>query len=82
MAYFYSGNVTISNYIDEHKKTDSDIIKMVDELDKFSLLLTKISSELKHWNSAEFQAKRKQFAIQNSYDNKIKEISKIMYEDN
>ncbi len=79
MAYFYSGNVTISNYIDEHKNTDSDIIMMIDNVKNITTFISDVKSSLNHYNSIELQQKRKQFAIQNSYDKKIEEISKILY---
>jgi len=79
MAYFYSGNVTLSNYIDEHKNTDLDIITMVDDVKNISIKLTEYKNKIDIVNSKELIQKRKKFAIQNSYDNKIKEINKIIY---
>lgn len=79
MAYFYSGNVTISNYIDEHKTTDSDIILMVNELSELTGVLQQITNNVTDFNNEKLKYKRKQFAIENSYDNKIEEIFKIIY---
>jgi hypothetical protein len=79
MAYFYSGNITISNYIDEHKNTSADIITMTNNVADISKLITEIKNNIEKNNSKELKEKRKQYAIQNSYDNKIEEISKLLY---
>jgi len=76
MAYFYSGNITLSNYIDEHKHTDSDIIIMLDDI---KLKLKEIVKNIAKYNTIKLIEKRKKYALENSYDNKIKEISEIIY---
>jgi hypothetical protein len=80
MAYFYSGNVTISNYIDEHKNTSSDIIIMVKDINKISSLIQQIKQNINKFNSNKLKDKRRQFAISNSYNKKIEEINKIIYD--
>jgi len=79
MAYFYSGNITLSNYIDEHKNTESDIIWMLKDINDSSSKLSEIVNDLSKFNSVELKNKRKQFAISNSYDKKIEEISNLLY---
>lgn len=79
MAYFYSGNVTISNYIDEHKLTDSKIIIMLDVLKDIIEKIKEVKMYLNKYNSEDLKKKRKQFAIKNSYDSKIEEIAKLIY---
>lgn len=79
MAYFYSGNITLSNYIDEHEKTDSDIILMEKNLLKIPESLLKITKNIEQYNSQTLINKRKQFAIANTYDSKIEEISKLLF---
>jgi len=71
MAYFYSGNITISNYIDEHKNTDSEIIMMINDINNISDNIRNIRENLSKYNSQYLQQKRKQYANQNSYNNKI-----------
>jgi len=78
MAYFYSGNLTISNYIDEHKLTDSDIILMEQEIEKIPKLIKKVIKNLGEYNNSELSEKRKRYAIDNSYDNKIQHISNLI----
>ncbi len=79
MAYFYSGNITLSNYIDAHKNTSSDIICMEETGAEILLKFKQISTDLARWNSAELKIKRSEFAIANSYSEKIKQISNLLY---
>jgi hypothetical protein len=79
MAYFYSGNITLSNYIDEHKNTDSDIILMLKDITNCSSKLNEIIKNTSKFDSIKLKEKRKQFAISNSYDRKIEEISNLLY---
>ena len=79
MAYFYSGNITVTNYIDEHKQTDSDIILMEQNLNQICPLIKKIGDEIKVYNAESLQVKRKDFALSNTYDLKIDYISSLIY---
>ncbi|NOQ74479.1 MAG: hypothetical protein GQ574_20885 [Crocinitomix sp.] len=78
MGYFYSGNVTLSNYIDAHKNTSEDIIIMaknsVDTLTKFKT----IKNNLVAYNHVDLAKKRKEFALENSYPNKIAAINALI----
>lgn len=76
MAYFYSGNITLSNYIDAHKNTPKNIILMEPERDVFKVVFKDIVANLTEYNSAVLREKRKSFAIENSYQIKINEILK------
>ncbi len=80
MAYFYSGNITLSNYIDAHKETNADIMLMCNSDLEILTTFELIKSNLEHYNSPELRAKRRNFAEQNSYDLKIQEISKLLYD--
>ena len=79
MAYFYSGNITLSNYIDEHKSTDPDIILMKKSQEDIPAAFKEIKSNPELWNSDESKSKRRQFALKNSYANKISEIASLLY---
>ena len=79
MAYFYSGNLTLSNYIDAHKNTASDIIQMINSDEEFVKEFKAIVQKLSFYNSTERADKRRNFAIENSYPNKIDEIEKLLY---
>ena len=79
MAYFYSGNITLSNYIDAHKNTDPTIIIMVKNQKQIPNEFKKIKENIDQLSTAELCKKRRDFALLNSYENKIIEISNILY---
>ncbi len=79
MGYFYSGKITLSNYIDEHKETDIDIIQMVNNQKDVPVAFRKIIENLIFYNHPDKMEKRKQFAIENSYTNKLKEIENHLF---
>jgi hypothetical protein len=79
MGYFYSGKITLSNYIDEHKNTSPDIIKMLNEQNLILEEFSEIVKNLDQYNSKDLIEKRRKFAEENSYSNKIYEISKLIY---
>lgn len=78
MAYFYSGNPTLSNYIDAHKNSETNLLIMAKNdaeiLEKFHELKT----NLKLYKSPELIQERRNFAIENSYHARINEIEKIL----
>lgn len=80
MGYFYSGNVTLSNWIDAHKNTDERIILMEKDQEKIPGHFNKIVQDLASWNADENKALRRAFAIENSYENKISEILSFLNE--
>lgn len=78
MGYFYSGNVTLTNYIDAHKNTDPDIIKMIRQQENIPAAFSKIITHLAIHNAPELKTKRIEFAKANGYSEKIKEINAII----
>jgi teichuronic acid biosynthesis glycosyltransferase TuaH len=75
MAYFYTGHVTISNYIDAHKNTDNSIIHMcTDASDTLGTFLS-IKENLNAHNREVLSQKRRNFALENSYEQRINEIT-------
>jgi hypothetical protein len=79
MAYFYTGHITLSNYIDAHKNTDKEIIFMSESAENTRTDFLEIKLNLEKFNSQKQQKKRRQFAINNSYTNKINTIAKRVY---
>ena len=79
LAYFYSEKVTLSNYIDEHKETDQDIIQMISEQHMLISKFKELADNLDTQNTTAMRSKRKAFAINNSYSSKIEEIEKLLY---
>ena len=78
MGYFYSGNVTLSNFIEAHKNTSTEIITMCRTAEETLHQFEEIKSNLSEWNSAELTSKRKEFAIANSYLSKINTIENLL----
>ena len=78
MGYFYSGNVTLSNYIDAHKQTDEDIITMVSKQRQIPPTFQKIKNNLADYQQERLRKKRQEFAEKNSYRNKILEIQQLL----
>jgi len=81
MGYFYSGNITLSNYIDAHKNTDPSIIKMIPEQKDIPAAFSQIIENLSEHNAADIRAKRTAFAKANGYASKIEKIGQIVFND-
>lgn len=79
MGYFYSGNVTLSNYIDAHKSTPSDIITMINNQADIPEHFKAIKSNLVFHNSPELKEKRRNFAEANAYTTKIAQINQTVF---
>ncbi|WP_027420905.1 glycosyltransferase family protein [Crocinitomix catalasitica] len=79
MGYFYAGNITISSWFNEYKERKDELLLMTNNNEELPELIKKTSLDLKHWNRAEAKEFRRQFAIDNSYQNKINQIAKILY---
>jgi len=77
MHYFYSGNITISDWLLDYE--DNEILNMVNTPVEFSKLFTTTINNLELYNSIKLKEKRKQFAIKNTYSEKLKQISKLLY---
>ncbi len=80
MAYFYSSNITLSNFIHAHKDTSKEIIEMVNSEQGILTKFSEIIDNLSYYNSASLKHKRRLFAEANSYENKIKEIETYILE--
>ena len=77
LEYLYSGNVVLSDGLLDYK--GNKIIESVWSKGDFNEKFKEIIQNIDFFNSNELSKKRKDFAIQNSYDNKIEEISTIIY---
>lgn len=78
MAYFYSGNVTLSNYIDAHKDTDNSIILMCKDESQTLVEFKKIKENINTYNSSLLKEKRRKYALENSYKHRIKKIDELI----
>jgi hypothetical protein len=79
MGYFYSGNVTLSNYIDAHKATSTDIILMANNTTETLSTFKTIAHNLTNYNNSTLSKKRNEFALAHSYSKKIESIHKLLY---
>lgn len=79
MAYFYSENVTLTNYIDAHKNTPKEIILMCNSDEEIVSVFSELKSNLSAHNSKEDRQKRKKYAEENSYIKRIMEIDALLY---
>jgi len=77
MHYFYSGNITISDWLMDY--TDNSILNMAKSPEEFETLFSKVIHNLNFYNSTELKEKRKQFALANTYENKIEIINNLLY---
>ena len=75
LEYLNTGKVVISNYISSYSDK-RDLIAMVDENSNSKLpdLFKKVISNLSSYNSIEFQKKRIEFALDNTYAKQIDRI--------
>ena len=75
LEYLSTGKVVISNYISSYSDK-RDLIAMVDENSNSKLpdLFKKVISNLSSYNSIEFQKKRIEFALDNTYAKQIDRI--------
>jgi len=79
LSYLLSGNVTICSYIQDYDGADENLISIVDNNEDLPNRIKEIASNLEYWNSENLMSIRKNYAIDRSYPNKIKEISQLIY---
>lgn len=79
MGYFYTGKITICSWFNEYKDEESEFVYITKNNKDIPEAIKKVSTNLQYWNDIQLQQKRKQFAINNTYDKKIEEIGKILY---
>ena len=77
LEYLGSGNVIISSWTEEYKNR-IELIEMLNCNDEIPKKFKEVSNNLKYYNSKSKSAYRKNFAIENSYANKIHAIEKLI----
>ena len=78
MAYLYSGKLIVSTYIHEYATGYDDIILMSNKNNEIVQLVSSAVERLSYFNSPELRNKRTSIAIENSYDNQLKKIERII----
>lgn len=78
MYYFYSGNATVSDWLMDFDDSKEGLLYMTKSADEFLLKMKDVVENLIIYNSKYLKEMRKEFAINNSYDEKIKYISSLI----
>jgi len=80
MQYLLSGKLTITSYI--YGIQESEIIPFISQKNNNNIIqiIEKAITQIDYWNKIEFVKKRKEFAIFNSYENKINKINNLLYD--
>lgn len=74
MGYFYAGKVTISSYFNEYKNASEALLIMLHTNKEIPDKINEVANELSLHNSQERSLERRNFALVNSYENKINQI--------
>ena len=80
MAYFYSGKITVCSWFNEYKDAEKELVYVSTNNVDLPNIIKEVSKDLKYWNKEDLQKFRRDFAIKNSYDNKIEDIIKLLEE--
>ena len=79
MGYFYAGKITVCSWFNEYKDVNQTFLYMTNNNHEIPEIIAQIGSDLNYWNDKKLTAKRRNFAINNSYDKKIEAISSLLY---
>lgn len=82
MAYFDSGKVTLSDHLIDYENADNSLILLAKDAANFSKQFNEVISNIESHNSTEKQKIRRQFASNNTYSEKLKKISNLLYFEN
>jgi len=77
LEYLSTGKVVVSNYMQSYELRDN-LIEMTKDNNQIGLLLSKVATSLKTFNSQEKRASRILYARERSYQEKIKEIEQLI----
>jgi hypothetical protein len=78
MGYFYSGKVIVSTFVEEYNTGFNDMIVMTKNNNEFPKLFKETIANINYFNSRYLFQKRRQYAIENSYENLIENIGEIL----
>lgn len=78
MGYFYSGKITICSWFNEYKDSDPEFVYVSKNNHEIPDIIKKVNENLPHWNQEDFMKKRRKFAIDNSYPNKLLIIEDLL----
>ena len=77
LEYLGSGNAIISSWISEYQNTQ-DLVYMVEKNSNYLQKFNDIRNNLGFYNMEKFRKKRREFALKNTYQEKIREIEGLI----
>lgn len=79
MEYLAAGKVIVSTYTDELRSlSEQQLVCMTSSNSEFLAMFSSVLKNLSEWNSSEKMQKRKQYALENTYDKQIEKIELIV----
>ncbi|HEY0744937.1 MAG TPA: glycosyltransferase [Chryseosolibacter sp.] len=78
MEYLGSGKMIVASKTFEYEEIATEHFLMANHNTELPHLLTKALAELRQWNEPELQKKRRQVALQNTYEKQIERIERIL----
>ncbi|MCH2233038.1 MAG: hypothetical protein MK078_02210 [Crocinitomicaceae bacterium] len=79
MGYFYSGKITVSTWFNEYSNSSPELMLMAENNNQLPQLIEEIAQNISVHNSSENIEFRREFALRNSYDNKLESIAEFLY---
>ena len=79
MGYFYAGKITVACWILEYENANKNLLTMCQKNQDIPKTIEFVSKNLDEFNSPENMQFRRSFAEDNSYENQINRIGKIIY---
>ncbi len=77
MEYLASGKVVVASWTDEYKDK-KHLLEMVESNDQLPEKFREVISNLEYYNNPEKQAERKAYALENTYEKKIRRIEALI----
>jgi glycosyltransferase involved in cell wall biosynthesis len=78
LEYLYSGKCVVATFTHCYEGVDDTILRMTSKNEEFPDLLKDTVEHLEYYNSPELREKRKAYALQFTYENRIQEIEEYL----
>lgn len=79
MEYLASGKMIVATWTEEYAKLSKQgLFKMAKSEDEFLSMFQEVSNNILYWNNKDLVIERRTFANQNTYENQINRIEKII----
>ncbi|MDH3267264.1 MAG: hypothetical protein OEM46_00275 [Ignavibacteria bacterium] len=80
LEYLYTGKVTITNFFSAYKGVPEEILIMPRSNNDIAQIISQVSKNLSYYNSQANMIKRKEFAMQYTYEKNILRIEQVINE--